>query len=144
MSEKYSLFATVAPALPMPFQAGDILVVTRLGVSYQIHPADLRLAVNGPTVYIVPTTGNTITAVAGQGAFEIVPAGTLATLAMVLPPTPDDDQIFTASTTHDLTALTVTAPGGASVIGGGPSTLAANGGTSWRFRLADLTWYPRF
>ena len=144
MSEKFSVFATTAPALPFPFQASDIIVVTRAGVSYKIAPSQIRSL--GPVVYVTPLTGNTITAIAGQGVFEIVPAGALASLTMILPPGAVDEQVFEAATTQDITALTVQPAAGDSVAGtsGGPFTLGANSGASWRYRASINTWFPRF
>jgi hypothetical protein len=101
-------------------------------------------AVAAPTVsHQTPTTGATLTATSGQGGYEIDPAGTLATLNVVLPPSPVDGQVFSLWTSKALTALAVTAPGGASV-NGGALLLTANGGAAWRYRSANTTWYRRY
>ncbi len=142
--EPYSTFANALAGLGLPFQAGDILVVTRGAVSFQIPVGDV---LSGLTYdYVQPVTGNTITATSGLGAFRIDPAGALATLHMVMPPAPLDGQLFEASTTQDISALTVTAPGTATLAGtsGGPFVLAANGGVGWQYDLALDKWLPRF
>jgi len=141
MSKRYSVFATGTPALSFPFQSSDIILVTRAGITYQIPPTSIRLL--GSVVYIIPLTGATITAIAGQGVFGIIPAGTLATLTMVLPPSPADEQIFEAQTTQTISALTVQGAAGDSIVNGSPGVLAANGGISYRYRLSNTTWYPR-
>lgn len=141
MSKRYSVFAAATPALSFPFQATDVVLVTRAGITYQIAPSSIRLL--GPVVYITPVTGATITAIAGQGVFGITPAGTIATLTMVLPPTPVDEQIFEAQTTQTISALTVQGAAGDSIVNGSPGVLAANGGISYRYRLSNTTWYPR-
>jgi hypothetical protein len=100
----------------------------------------------GFVTYSVPTTGATITAASGQGAFRINPAGALAVLHVVLPPIVSDSQIFEASTTQDISAFDAVGAGTDSVIGtsGGPFVLAANGGVSWQARLSNTSWYPRY
>ena len=102
--------------------------------------------VSGFVTYVVPATGSTITASAGQGAFRINPAGALAVLHMVLPPIVSEGQIFEVSTTQDITAFDAAGAGTDSVVGtsGGPFVLAANGGSSWQARLSNTSWYPRY
>ena len=107
-----------------------------------LTPADFF----GFVTYVIPTTGSTITASAGQGAFRINPAGAIAVLHMVLPPGVSEGQVFEASTTQTISAFDAAGAGSDSVIGtsGGPYVLAANGGVSWQFRLANTSWYPRY
>lgn len=90
-----------------------------------------------------PTSGATLTATSGLGAFIIEPAGTIAALTVVLPPSPTEGQIFELSTTQTITAISVS---GASseTVWGAQQMLVANGGMSWRYRAADTTWYRRF
>ena len=143
MSETFAAFLTTDPLttrLPAPAQASDRVAVVRGALTYWALLSDLS-----PSYQLVtPATGNTITATAGLGAFIIDPAGELATLNMVLPPAPVDGQVFEASTVQTLDALTVTAPAGATVLGGGPLILTANRGISWRYHAANTTWYRRF
>lgn len=96
--------------------------------------------------YAAPTTGATLTATAGLGAYVLNPAAEIATLTIVMPPTAVNTQIFEVSTTQNIDALTMS-PAATQAIAGtaaGPFVLAANGGASWRFRSADSTWYPRY
>jgi hypothetical protein len=90
-----------------------------------------------------PASGATLTAPAFLGAYLLDPAGTLATLTIVLPPAANDGQVFEMSTTQAVTALTISPAAGQSVIGGSLS-LAANAGASWRYRGANNTWYRRY
>lgn len=94
--------------------------------------------------YQTPTSGATLTAPAHLGAYVIDPAAALAALTIVLPSAPNDGDTFEASTTQTLTALTINPAAGQSVKGGGPFTLAANGGVGWRYRAANSTWYRRY
>lgn len=93
-----------------------------------------------PYAYSAPTTGATVTTSANERRRIIDPAGTIAAMSLVLPPTPANGHLWEGSTSHAISALTVTAPGGASVNGG--SFLApANSGFSWIYRAANTTWY---
>ncbi len=142
MSQRYSIFAAAQSALPLPIQATDILLVVRAGVPYRTPPGTL----SGLTyVYVQPVNGATLTAGAGQGATICDPAGSILALTQVLPPGASDGQIFEFSTTQVITALTITAAAGSAMAGasGGPVGMGANSGVSWRYRLADLKWYPR-
>jgi len=142
MSQRYSVFAAAQAALALPLQATDILLVVRAGVPYRMAPGSLSAL---SYVYAQPVTGATLTAVAGQGATVCDPAGAILALAQVLPPSPVDGQVFEFSTTQVITALTATAAAGDTMAGssGGPVGMGANSGISWRYRLADLKWYPR-
>ena len=94
--------------------------------------------------YAQPTDGATVTATVGLAALVLEPAAPLATLTVVLPPTPDDGQVFELSTTQDISALTVDGAAGDSVIGSSVGVLAQNGGASWRYRKSNTTWYRRY
>jgi hypothetical protein len=91
-------------------------------------------------VYSQPVTGNTITLALGDRRLVLQPAGTLATLSVVLPPTPEDGNTFTLSSSQEITAITVTAPGGATVQNG-VGALGAGGSMGWLYHAADTTWY---
>jgi len=93
---------------------------------------------------VVPLTGDTLTASVGLGAFRIDPAGELATLTVIMPPSPPDGFIFSISTTQTIDALTITGSGTATMAGssGGPYVLAANGGSSWQFDMTLNEWFP--
>jgi hypothetical protein len=142
--ELYTVFVDSSPALPLPLQASDEIAVVRGGVTYKVAPTDISGGGIGFTTYIAPLTGDTITAVIGQGAFEILPAAGIAALTMVLPPSPADEGIFEAATTNTIAALTTQPAAGDSVVSsaGGPYTLGANGSVRFRYRLSNTTWYP--
>lgn len=93
--------------------------------------------------YQQPATGATLTAPAYLGAYVIDPAGTLATLSVVTPPSANDGQVFEISTSQAITALSVS-PAAGQTVNGGNLLLAANGGCGWRYRAANDTWYRRF
>ncbi len=97
----------------------------------------------GSVVYVIPLTGATITAVPGQGGFQVNPAGAIAALTVVLPEGTVEGQVFETSTSQDITAVTVTAAAGDLIFGtqGTLGTLGAGGGFSFRFRLSNSTWY---
>lgn len=141
--ERYSVFVAGSPALSPPYLATDEIAVVRNGVTYKIPPTNLPTS--GSYVYAAPLTGVTLTAVAGQGAYVLNPAGAIAALTIVMPPSAADAQVFEVSTTQTITSLTLT-PAATQAMGGtsgGPFVLSANGGVSWRYRSVDLTWYPR-
>lgn len=75
--------------------------------------------------YAAPTTGQTVTALAGVEVLMINPAGTLAALTVVLPANPVDGQDFCVCTSQIITALTITG-----TIVGTLTTLAL-GGYAW-------------
>lgn len=93
--------------------------------------------------YQQPVTGATLTAPAYLAAYVIDPAGTLAALTVVMPPTANDGQFFELSTTQAITALTVS-PAAGQTVNGGSLLLSANGCCGWRYRAANNTWYRRF
>lgn len=103
----------------------------------------VRTEPTGATPYSAPATGATITTAQGERYRTIAPAGTIATLTITLPPSPQDGDTWEGSFRAAVTTLTVNAPAGATVLGGG-STQAANSGASWRYRTADTTWSRRF
>jgi hypothetical protein len=135
--QRYSVFVGALPVLPSgTMQPDDLLAVVRDQIPYRlVHPS-----VN----YVVPTEAGSVVVSAEQFVYTLVPATGLAVLAIVLPPSPIDEQVFELSTTQTIDDLTVTAPASATVLGGGPFVLAANGGVSWRYRLSDTTWYRRY
>lgn len=143
-SEPFYLFAAGLPALPLPVLATDVIVVTRSGVDYRLPPGSI-FPVGGSIVYAVPLSGDTLTAAYGQGGTTVEPAAEIAALTQVLPPSARDQQTFEFSTTQTIDAFTFTAAAGQSLAPGvsAGAALGAGGGTSVRFRLSNLTWYPR-
>lgn len=94
-------------------------------------------------IYVAPSTGDTLTAVEGQGAYVINPSGSLATLNIVMPPIPGDKQIFEISTSQDIDGISVTTSDSSNILGGSGAA-AANGGMSWRFVESITTWFRRY
>ena len=101
-------------------------------------------AIGANYAFQTPTSGATLTAAAHLGAYILQPAATLASLTIVMPSAPNDGDAFEVATTQTITALTITPATGQSVMGGGPLTLAANGGVAWRYRAGNTTWYRRY
>jgi len=131
-------------ALPLPVLPTDRIAVAR-GPSGSETTYYLELPLTQlPYSYIIPADGSTQTATEGLGAFVFNPAGALATLAVVLPVSPIDGQVFEISTSQDIGALTVSAPAGATVSGGTVGVLSGNGGCSWRYVESETTWFRRF
>jgi len=128
--------------------AGEIVVNTD---DFTLHVHDGATAgghqagapCGGNYSYQQPTSGATLTATAYLAAYVVDPAGMLAALTVVVPPTANDGQFFELSTTQTITALTVDPASGQSVIGGS-LTLGTNTGAGWRYRAANNTWYRRF
>lgn len=90
-----------------------------------------------------PTTGSTVTMGTALIDQIIKPAGTLATLTVQLPGSPVDGEKVGISTTQILTALTISAPGGATVVTGQatPFTLSAGGSLRLTYNASGTTWY---
>lgn len=93
----------------------------------------------GTYSYQVPASGDTLTAAAALGAYVLNPAGVLATLTVVCPPSAVDGQLFGMSSTRTITALTVS-PAAGQVVSGGATLLGGDGGVAFRYRTADATW----
>ncbi len=140
--EEFTDYSAARATLSPPYLSTDSIVVVRAGVAYKIDPTLL----NNQNVFVQPTTGNTLTASAGQHGYILDPAGELATLAVVMPPAAADNQIFEVSSTQTIDALTATPAAGQSMAAGagGPIVLAGTGLVAWRFRSANSTWYARF
>lgn len=88
-----------------------------------------------------PLTGTTITMIANQRYQAIAPAGTIAALTLVLPPSPADSQAVSAGSSQIITALTVNAGTGGAARVGAPTTLAASSGFTMIYQASNNTWY---
>ena len=86
--------------------------------------------------YSVPTTGGTVTAGSNTRVMLLNPAGTLATLTVVLPASPVDGQDFIVSTSQILTALTITG-----TIVGTLTTLALGGFARFVYSADSSKWF---
>ena len=60
-----------------------------------------------------------------------------------MPASPSDGMTITVESTQQVTAITVNANTGQSIVGA-PSQLVPNQSLSWIYRLANTTWYPFF
>ena len=87
-----------------------------------------------------PTTGFSITVGAGIFTLRLNPAGTLASGTITTPANPVDNQLLLVQSSQIVTALTISANTGQTVLGA-PTTILANGAFSFRYDLASTTWY---
>jgi hypothetical protein len=90
--------------------------------------------------YQVPTTGFSYTFTTYNVWFGN-PAGTLATGTITMPASPVDGMTTTITTTQQITALTINANTGQSIVGGGAVQFNANTSRQYMYRLANTTWY---
>jgi hypothetical protein len=88
-----------------------------------------------------PATLATVTMSAGQQRAIINPAGTIAVLTVTLPPTPVDGQIAGISFTQIVSALTVNAPGGATVVAA-PTSAAVDTTFRFLYQASSTSWFP--
>lgn len=91
--------------------------------------------------YQTPTTGFSYTFAAGVNVLVMQPAGTLATGTITMPAAPADGMTITFSSTRTITALTVNANTGQSIVSA-PTVLPANQAGAYVYRLSNTTWYP--
>jgi len=88
-----------------------------------------------------PATLATVTMSAGQSRAILNPAGTIAVLTVTLPPTPVDGQIAGIAFTQIVSALTVNAPGGATVAAA-PTSAAVDTNFRFLYQASSTTWFP--
>jgi len=91
--------------------------------------------------YQVLTTGFTYTFAAGTQVLVAVPAGTLATGTITMPSAPADGMVITIQSSQQITALTLNANTGQSLVGTAVQ-ISPNAPLSWVYRLTNTTWYP--
>lgn len=89
----------------------------------------------------VPVTLGTVTMSANQQRQIINPAATLAVLTVTLPPTPTDGQIAGISFTQIISALTINAPGGATVVQA-PTSAAVDTNFRFIYQASSTSWFP--
>jgi hypothetical protein len=92
--------------------------------------------------YQVSTTGFSYTFAAGTTNLVMNPAGTLATGTITMPAAPSDGMTITFSSSQAITALTVNANTGQSIVGA-PTALLAGGSAIIIYRLSNTTWYTQ-
>lgn len=91
--------------------------------------------------YQVLTTAFTYTFAAGTTTLIAVPAATLATGTITMPASPADGMVVTFSSTQQITALTVSANTGQTLVGTATQAVP-NQPISYIYRLTNTTWYP--
>jgi len=91
--------------------------------------------------YQVSTTGFSYTFAAGTTVLVMNPAGTLATGTITMPAAPADGMTITFSSTQTITALTVNANTGQSIVSAA-TVLPARQAGGYIYRLSNTTWYP--
>ena len=91
--------------------------------------------------YQTPTTGFSYTFAAGTTVLVMNPAGTLATGTITMPAAPADGMTITFSSTQTITALTVNANTGQSIVSAA-TVLPARQAGGYIYRLSNTTWYP--
>lgn len=84
-----------------------------------------------------PTTGFSYAIPANQAFTELTPAGTLATGTVTLPSVFPQGERLEIFSTQAISALTITAPGGLSIVGAAVTALAAN--TALAYRLVGTS-----
>jgi hypothetical protein len=87
----------------------------------------------------IPTTGFSITIANGIDLLQLSPAGTLATGTIIMPSNPQNGQVIRVSTTQTITALTVSANAGQTIVLA-PTTLTAGNGFAFVFN--STVWSP--
>ena len=107
----------------------------------------------GPYQYAAPLTGATLTVTNLQRRLILEPAGTIAALTVVLPAANAgasnaliDNQLFGLCTTQVVTALTLTAGSGTTVLNAPtallvPVATGAGSCVEWVYRQSNATWY---
>lgn len=102
----------------------------------------------GPYQYTAPLTAASVTVLPTSRRVVIDPAGTIAALTLVFPAatTLIDGQLLGICSTQIVTALTLTAGSGTTILNG-PTALAVPPATGagtcyeWTYRLANTSWY---
>ena len=87
----------------------------------------------------VSATGAAITASNYDAWMYLYQTGTVASQTITLPARAGNGQVFVISSAGPITALTVAAPSGLSVIGV-PTSMSAGSSVSFRYDAASLTW----
>lgn len=109
-----------------------------VGACFDFYPNGAYVI--GSLQVLTPTTGSTVVVPAGMGKTILDPAGTLATLTIILPPSPVNGQTWGYSTSQVLTALTMNTSDGSTIKS--PITASAAGNNNrWVYVAASTTWY---
>lgn len=127
--------------IPADTQAGQ-------GVQPQTALLDITSLGAGPYQYAAPLTGASLTLTAQQRRLILEPAGTIAALTVVWPAATGliDNQLMGLCSTQIVTALTLTAGSGTTILNG-PTALAIPPATGagtcyeWVYRVTNTSWY---
>lgn len=92
-------------------------------------------------LYQAPLTGFSITMTVSQSVVSLNPAGTLATGAVVLPPTADDGKVVTIFSSAAITALTLSTSNSATFVPAVITALTAGQSVSYVYDLANNQWH---
>lgn len=114
-----------------------------MGLQSRNVEGDLMILNDNSKNINVPTTGFSFTIGNGTVTQLFNPAGTLATGTITTPASPKDGQEFYVSTSQIITALTVSANSGQSILNP-PTTLALGTGFGYIYDLASTTWFRLF
>ena len=90
--------------------------------------------------YQTPTTGFSYTFASGVQTLVMNPAGTLATGTITMPATPADGMTIRFSSSQIITALTVSANSGQSIVAA-VTSLVLGGSAQYIYRATNTTWY---
>jgi hypothetical protein len=135
-----------------PALTGNELAPVDTGTTQGLNPATAYLPMAalgaGPYQYNAPLTGASLTLTAQQRRLVVEPAGTIAALTVVFPAatTLVDGQLMGLCSTQIVTALTVTAGTGTTVLNA-PTAMTvplATGAAScveWVYRQTNTSWY---
>lgn len=92
-------------------------------------------------LYNAPLTGATITMAVSQSAVSLNPAGTIAALTIVLPPTTFDGKMVSIYTSQTISSLTLSTSNSATFVPAAVTTLTANSTVAYVYSLAGNVWH---
>lgn len=133
-----------------PSLTGDETIIANTNATGGVQTAliDVNTLGAGPYQYNAPATGTTLTLTGKQRRLIIEPSTTLATLGITFPASTEltDNQLMGFCTTQIVTALTLTAGSGTTVLNKPTALLVpvTTGGAScveYVYRVSNTTWY---
>ena len=125
---------------------GNELVPADTNLAQGINPATVRigttLLASGSQYRAVPTAGASFTIPDNVTNYVMIPAGTLATLTLTMPPNPVFGQVQRITSSATITALTLTANAG-QTISNAPTaiTVSTTAPYGYAFVYLGTTWY---
>ena len=127
-----------------PSVTGNELMPADTSLTGGLYPQTVLIPLNqvraATYAQSTPVTGFSITVPATTTIEQITPAGTLATGTFVFPTAAVDGQRLRIFSSAIVTALTLTAGTGQTIVGG-VTALAANTPVEYVYSLSTLTWY---